>query len=518
MATISRDQIEVKTIAGNNIKLDQIGDLAKNLENAGDIIKDLTGDNAQATLGNRTPLVILNGYMISRYMDYFSLDMNGFMPLVKFSFYAWETSFLSVSYPKDGDIVSVYIRSNIDVYKPVRMDFNILTVDTQITSKVAENGMDSYGEGRNLRFHILGECRIPGLYTQRSKSFRALTSYETLLEVSQDLDLGFSSNDPDLDDKMNWICPNYSYYDFISEVTEDSYKNDDSFFMSFVDCYYNLNFINLGNQFLYSGDPKQIGMYTIGAGLSIATDAFMPSASLPEVKNIPIVISNSWKVGSVPFAMAGYGLVSGAGQKSNMTGYFTKIAYYDENNQESNLEDKVVSYDIEAGTPDSIGLNTILQKGRATEDLYKNEKRIEWLGVVNEYSEDNPGTHPNYFHARYQNLMNKEDSTKMLLKVELLTYYPGIYRGQVLPVQIYVYKGGDLRKQNTGILENFLSPGNEVPVLDQFLSGNYVVMGMEVTWDTKNQMRQTLVLAKRQWSINTSGILQKFSPFPLVNV
>ena len=251
---------------------------------------------------------------------------------------------------------------------------------------------------------------------------------------------------------------------------------------------------------------------------SITPDTILPSAANPEPKQTPLIISNSWKAGSVPFALSGFILVSGAGQKSNKTGYFTTISYYDEGNQVSNLEDKVVRYDIEAGTPDSIGANTVLQKGRATEDLYKNERRSEWLGVVNEYSEDNPGTHPNYFHARFQNLMNIEDATKLLFKVEMVTYFAGIYRGQVLPVQMYVYGSQDKRKDNTGTVENYKSGSQDQPVLDNFLSGNYVVVGMDVTYDSASGIRQVLTLAKRQWDINTSGILQKYSPFPLVDV
>jgi hypothetical protein len=517
MATISKDQIQIATVASNSIKLDQIGDLARTEEGQGEISKDLAADNSDATLGNKTPLVVINGYYVTKYLQHFNLDMNGFMPVIRFSFTATETSFLSVSYPKDGDIVSVYLRSLEDVYKPIRMDFNILTVDAELTSKVSEKGFDSDALGKNLKFHILAECRIPGIYTHRSKSFSASTSYNTLLQVAQDLDLGFSTNDSNLNDTMNWICPNYSYYDFVKDVTRDSYKDDNSFYVSFIDCYYNLNFVNMGSQFLYSGDPEVVAMISLGPS-SVTPDAVVPSAANPPLRQVPLVISNSWKAGSVPFALSGFILVSGAGQKSNKTGYFTRISYYDENNQTSNLEDKVVGYDIESGTPDSIGPNTILQKGRSTEDLYRNERRIEWLGVVNEYSESNPGTHPNYFHARYQNLMNIEDATKLLFKVEMVTYFAGIYRGQVLPVQIYVYSSQDRRKSNVGSAENSRSDTQDQPVLDNFLSGNYVVVGMDVTYDASRGMRQVLTLAKRQWDINTSGILQKYSPFPLVDV
>jgi hypothetical protein len=79
--------------------------------------------------------------------------MNGFLPVLKFSFTARDTVFLSASYPKDGDIVSVYIRSILE-YKPLRMDFNVLSVSSEITSRMDPRGRDSIGKSSNLKFNI----------------------------------------------------------------------------------------------------------------------------------------------------------------------------------------------------------------------------------------------------------------------------------------------------------------------------------------------------------------------------
>ena len=143
----------------------------------------------------------------------FSLDFNGILPVVRFKFYTGSSTFLTVSYPKDGDIASIYIRSNVGVYKPIRMDFNILSVDSNVSEKP---------DGDLIIFSILGECRIPGFYTEVCKAYRNKTSYETLFQVSQDLNLGFATNDPNLNDTMTWICPNLSYYNFIKDVSVSS--------------------------------------------------------------------------------------------------------------------------------------------------------------------------------------------------------------------------------------------------------------------------------------------------------
>jgi hypothetical protein len=121
--------------------------------------------------GYYRPLIFLNGYFVDKFLFDFELDLNQILPTVRFSFYTGSGTFLSVSYPKDGDIVSIYIRSNISVFKPIRMDFNILSIDSDLST-------DATGE--MIQFNILGECRIPGFYTQVCKAYRQKTSYSTL--------------------------------------------------------------------------------------------------------------------------------------------------------------------------------------------------------------------------------------------------------------------------------------------------------------------------------------------------
>jgi len=518
MARYTKDDITIRTIAENTMILDQMGDQAKSGIADSIANKFLSFDTVEANAGNGVPMVVLNNYYINKYITSFRLEMNGFLPTLRISFAAYDSSFLSVAYPKDGDIVSVYIRSDVvGIYKPIRMDFNVLNVSSELSSKISPTGSDPFGMGSNLRFNILAECRIPGIYTNRSRSFGALNSLDTLLEVSQEIGLGFSTNESNTTDEMTWICPNYSYYDFINEVNENAYKDGDSFYGVFIDCYYNLNFVNLGNQFGYLDNPQDIIMFTPG-GLNLKAETFLPTKTAEDPKEIPLIISNRFFGGTYPTYINGYILISNAGQKANMTGYFTDILFYDESAQEEDPIDKVISYEIESGTPESLPENSLLQKGRSIETLYKEERRVEWLGILNEYSENNPGVHANYLHARYQNMMNYEDATKMTLRVELAAYYPGIYRGQVLPVEIYVFKADDNRKANSGSLENGESPADDSFILDYFLSGTYVVMGMDVTWEPGRGMKQVLNLCKRVWQINTSGPMPKYSPFKIADV
>ena len=471
--------------------------------------------NAGERTGTDKPYMTINGYAISNFLLSFNLDLTGFLPVINFSFYAGNSSFISLSYPKDGDIVSVYISSPEGYYKPTRMDFNILTVKSDVSSRYSQND-SSNSQGKNLRFSISAEARIPSLYTPVIKSFREKNSYETLLEVSQDLDLGFSTNEVSTEDRMTWICPNYSYYDFIQEVCLRSYKDDEeSFFDCWIDQYYNLNFVNLGVQFSQEELVQEEIVYVEGyyAQKNYKADVYLSgSASLP-LQRTYLLLKNNLDSTKFPFGINGYTLVSNSGTNVNKTGYVVNIGFYDENLEEEDPKNKYINYDIESITSKDIIKGQIIQKGRGSDDEYKREKRREWLGVLNR-KDDSGGVHLNYLHSKYQNLINYNDCTKFFLKVELLGYFSGIYRGQVVPVHIEVLETG-LRFDVAGNTGSDKGVQSNTIKTDNFLTGNYVVMGIEASWSPSSGFKQILHLAKRNWIVNRASILPKSYPFVL---
>jgi len=515
---VTQDQIQIVTLALNSMKLDELVQVDRaNGSDDASVLRD-TGETSVKSTGLSVPYISINGYNVTKYLLRFHLDLSGFIPTVRFSFIAAESMFISVNYPKDGDIVSIYMRSPGDFYKPFRMDFNVLSVISETTNRNSKEGIDSEGLGINLRFTIEGECRIPGLYTERIKSFPNINSSDCLLEISQDLNLGFSTNEKQTDDKMTWLCPSYSYFDLIKEVTSRAYKDDNnSFFDCWIDSYYNLNFVNLGNQFSYGAIPKVNATFLPG----LSPGGLKPSAALPGTPDpdpiqMPLILTNLTGFGTIPYFIIGYTLTSRSGNLTNAKGYVTDFGFYDESKATDNPTEKYVHYDIESQTPEDIETGMILQKGRARENIYKEERRIDWHGVLNIRSSDTSGgVHKNFLHAQAQNEINLMDSYKMTLEVELGTYFPGIYRGQVIPVQIFLTNNG-LRQQNSGAMGNDQSNTTSQPTLDVFLSGNYVVIGMHVTWNYSSAgMKQRLILAKRQWTASSSGIIPKAFPISL---
>ena len=460
-------------------------------------------DTDEKSFGGYQPVVFINGSYVEKFIESFELDMTGFMPVLRFKFTMEDPLFISVNYPKDGDVVSVYLRSWVSAYKPLRMDFNVL--------KVQSSPSTTY-EGEGMTFQVLGETRIPRLYNEVSKAFRGKTSYETLFDVSQELDLGFSSNEAEVTDEMTWICPNISYYDFIQEVVSRSYKDDRSFFFSFIDCYYNLNFINLNNQ-LTADDPLQTAMVIRGMGSRETDDTSFPGTELVEYE-LPLFLNNQKGNNDLPFFITGYTLLSDAGNIANRTGYVQEVQFWDEGLEAEDQLEKYIKYTIESITTENVGENMILQKGRPKEKDYQREYRKNWYGVLNNF--ENGGVHQNFIQALAQNTLNLEDVSKFVLQVRTVSYYPGFYRGMVLPVGIYVNKQG-FRKENVGVNQNQNPEQSINPVLDTFLSGVYVLIGFQVKYDPINGLYMHLNLTKREWTLNSAGQFPKFFPINFIS-
>lgn len=495
------DQIIINNFAKTSIRLDEL--VVPNRSGEANRNEPLLQDADEKSFGAYTPVVFVNGYYVEKYMSFFSLDMTGIIPVLRFNFTMVNPLFISVNYPKDGDIVSVYLRSWVEVYKPLRMDFNILSV---------KSGQSIDSEGNGIQFSVLAETRIPGLYSEVSKAFRSKTSYTTLFEVSQELNLGFSSNEQNLNDSMTWICPNLSYYDFIKEVASRSYKDDRSFFKIWIDPYYNLNFVNLNNQ-LTATDYVQQAKVIRGMSNGTANDTKFQGLEL-EMQEMPLTLTNQKGSEDIPLYISNYTLVSNSGNIVNNRGYIQEVQFYDSGLATDNYEERYVRYTIESVTTENLGENQVLQKGRPKEDLYRGEIRKNWYGTLNSSNAGQGGVHANFIQALIQNEINIDEISKFTLRVQSKPYYSGFYRGQAIPVLIYVNDQG-IRKNNTGISNDQKTEEEINPVLDQFLSGIYILDGIEVMYERNTGIYQILHLRKREWTLNSAGTFPKSFPINL---
>lgn len=74
-------------------------------------------------------------------IDYLSVDVSTFLPTLSFKATVPTTNLLTINYPKDNDIISVFLRPFTDFYKSIRIDFRIdyiYTNGVQATQKITD--------------------------------------------------------------------------------------------------------------------------------------------------------------------------------------------------------------------------------------------------------------------------------------------------------------------------------------------------------------------------------------------
>ena len=457
-----------------------------------------TGNIQKKYFGMAKPLIRINSVVIEG-LKYFKLDLTGFKPTVVFRFQTIDESFMFTSFPKDGDIFSVYIRAFGEMFKPIRMDFIITEVSSPFsgsTSPLTEENNFEPSTGRYQTYTISGEIRIPKLYRNVSKSFRG-TSSDALIKIAEDLNLGYASNEAKTDDEMNWISPNTDYEAFIKQIVNSAWLGEEDYFDCWIDQYYNINLVNLKKQF--DTQNSQLETMKMAYGADYMTD-LAPGSDTAEVE-FPILLTNATNFSKSPLFITAISLEQHAGQINNDLGYFQRIQFYDENLKSDKPKNKFVSYNLEAVTNKDLGSRDTINKGRLGESVYKEEIKSTYLGTM--YFEN---VHENFHQAQVQNILNRNDCYKIILRVKNRAWTPFLYRGQTFPVNIITEGSstvsGDSKYTAASGDGTSLAPPPDKRIPNAFLSGDYVVLGFTIEYNKKDGMHQTMILGKKQWTLN----------------
>lgn len=466
---------KILSIAKPTIQIDKIEGL--NFESKDSAVK--VADNLTHQAGGLYPLIEINKYKFtSNEIVSLKIDETGFIPQVSVTFANSDGLFISTSFPKDGDPLSVFIRSKKEEFKPIRADFDISFVSS--TSSTASDGETSL-----IVFN--GLLRVPGLYAEHCKSFQKKTSMDTLMDVAKELGLGFASNETATNDKMTWLCPFDTYEKFIKDITAASYKDDDSFYKAFIDKYYYLNFVNVNNQFSEEQEvEKAIELMEEGHDYH--------GNHKVEPFETKLLLTNNQNAQGTGNHIISYSLQNNAGQVVMENGYRRYLQFYDAFFSSGNTpEKKYQSHFVEPlHTP---GLkDKIILRGRKGENIVENTSKYKWLGI--QFGLPDGNAHENYLYSIIQNWQNNQEIEKLLLHVTLGQCNFNIYRGMRLPVVI-INNGSQIRMAAT---RDEGQDSNTRLTYDRFLSGYYYVAGMKYTWKSDDQkFRQDLILTRREW-------------------
>ena len=446
------------------------------------------GNDAKNEYGITYPIIRINDVMVSRFnIKSMSLSSSGFVPTISLSLYYDNPVFISKNMPKDGDIVSLYLRTNTDALTYLRDDFII-------TSCIVRNR-------RSTKINIEGKLFIPELdSSQYAESFVG-TSKDVLKQLAKKYKLGFAFNDfDDTNDFQNWIKTEKGE-DFIADIVKHAWKDETSFFEAWIDLYYNICYSNV-NKFLLSTENEETTDITFDSNILAIENLVNNNTSIENAKMAVKVLSNTKDFNGSPFFIKKWEPINISSSVSLNSGYstytytFTHNQNYLNNNQSQCFQElhNIPAYD------QSKTDRFILLRGRAKYDKNNNPKKEkarvnhdfvntyinkEWTGVEYTLHEDDNkksqnewsgNVHKNFARAPYHNKQNLDELNKIFLYVECEGLNLQIMRGERIPV--YIVHNNDF-DQTT--YDSFSE--NDLPSeINRFYTGYYIVNDVEIIY------------------------------------
>jgi len=456
--------------------------------------------------GIQYPLIKINNYFISEMeIDFLTLDCKEFLPTIMLQVTFFNNKFIDKEMPKDGDIISIAIRNKSDVLNIIRNDY-VITGATP--SKRRSSGTIP------ITVTFFGELFVPGLKSYiGSESYRG-TSMTTLKTVASELHLGFNTNDDDTDDYQIWISPD-SPDDFIPTITSRAWKNENSFYDTWIDLYYNLNFINIQKQLFSAEDNVDEGalLNNIDADWTWGNDS-------NNTAEMPKVFSNYLGYRNTSFYITEWKPINRSSYITFLYGTSIKASFFEHLNSlyEDSNSKKYWSMTIHPDYDSEKINNHILLRGRSSydpsinigelaranynyQDLYA---RAPWMGI--QYTISNPeednlkwtgNHHKNYLRAQVHQAINMAELEKLNLEINVQGTNTNIIKGDKIPIIII----------GTDSIENQQADQNAETRdrKNEFYSGWYLVKGFTLTWAKRevdsivSNFSQTFILTRREW-------------------
>ena len=494
----------VRLIEDPKIKKDIRFDELSLSENGG---TSTNGGSQLNTVGNDYPIIRINDMVLGKDdIQSMLISSKGFLPTIALSLKFANTALISKNMPKDGDMVSVFVRTNTSAINYLRNDFIINHVDSNVSSKSANNTV-----------FLRGELFIEG-FTSNNNTFGIIgTSKDVMKEIAKKFKMGFAYNDADdMDDLQNWLCCFSSPQVFIEDVTRHSWKNNMSFFKSWVDLYYNLCFVNV-NKFLSSDENPEDEIDLTFFSSTVALNDLTSSNDKPDnAKPFLKVFSNFDSFKGSSFYISKWHPVN---RSNSLSSGYSNIIHSFTHNQNVYIENKDNCEDTLIVNPvyDTSKLDSyIILRGRAKYDENANpdneQARVNysmqntyinhiWSGVEYKMDKDENSSsnntwsgnvHHNYHNAAYQNEINDIELNKLYIEVVCDGLCLQVMRGERVPVFL---------KYNTPLDKN-ISPDD--PGFNRFYSGYYIVDSIEYKYNGKvktgySSFSTIMSLKRREW-------------------
>ena len=479
------------------------------------------------------PVVYINDFMIPQTnITNFCLDYTSFAPQVMVEFVDMTNDMLSTNIPKPGSYIKVFIGGYGDekYYKPIRQDFVITNINK--TNKTGGEYQNYPNAGNPIKYRLTGVLNVPLGFRKMSWSSSKINARQAMFNISNMVGLGFATNFVTNSnvDVMRWInTQNKSYYDFMREITQHSCYSPYTFFTSFIDQYYVLNYVEC-RRLLSHGGKKDDSPQMIYNCIMPTMEEDTSSKSEDDLNRGDQKVSYYFLTNSVEFKgwtnyieeyyeiNEGYSIVT--------DGYSKVLTYSDKcgflnlssknyqflitpiDNMKRDNDKNILSLpdEVEPDTYIPLNLRQITNLAYTdAQNLCDNpaaaESRVD-LGEV-----DTSNTFPLYFYAPFQNDFQMKNLKKCGLSIRLQNYNPSITRYSRIWVDIYdmninsmnqMQKNPNVEKMPESSAKNYLKEKNEniisfvdeethnteTQAYNRSLSGWYVVTDMKISYNT----------------------------------
>jgi hypothetical protein len=405
--------------------------------------------NLKDGLGN-FPVVFYGEYQID-YNDiiYFSIYYMEGLPCISITFNDSLNLMRDKGFPLDDMKIKIFLNPRSLQLKEILLQFKIT----------------HFKAGNNCR--IDGVIDVNLLHISEYKSYPNMTSFYTLRQICKDAGLGFNTNISDTNDVMTRINPGNKVNYFIMEITESSYLSDNSFMYTFIDYYYNLNYIDVAKELERNADNDYgVTDNTLGSVLN-----------LDEKESVTkLIFSNDESFRETNMYFSTYDIINNSTEISLETGYTSVINYYDESSKE------ILTFNIDSIT--SKGDKTIILKGLPQDnEFYKLNKTIYYTGRMDE---DN--THKNYPYALIHNEKNLFELGKIGLRLNMGIPNYSVYKFQKIKV--------------------FISNQTHTPsanLKNERLSGDWIISDISYVF-SNGEFKQVIDVIKRELELSNDEL------------
>ena len=434
-------------------------------EKAGSTLKDKGEDMITSfkTGISKYPFVFLNGIMVdASQIEYLKLYNDSFLPKLQVKFIDPTSDILDDKYPLDNSVISVFKESSNKDLMALKMDFKVSNV-TIIKGK-SVSGFSCI---------IDGILDIDDLYVLNFESYDG-TSYNVLKEISEETGLGFASNITDTADEMVWLNPANYKIEFIKDIIERSYSNDESFMFGYIDFYYNLNYINIEDQMLDD----------ISEQMSFINDKDLSKSEEESDAAVALILTNNPDVDNTNLYIDKFTIENDSLNVNIKNGYSHVVTYYDK------IADKISRYNIESITYDDE--NSIVLKDSGENLLYDRLVNGTYMGKI-----DTDNVYENYHHSYIQNKNNLSFLQKLKMTIRLKRPNYSLYRFQKVLVELY-----NMSKITTKTQEsNKKGQSQHDDKIINKLSGEWLITGIYIKYKLDGGIVQELTMVKRELTI-----------------